>query len=329
MTGDFSRWTGHNARARHYAAVLMQQGRLHTDADWNESVTLQADRAEAGLAAVIGAAGTPRGGGGFAIAPGPGGFRIGAGRYFLGGAMVENPAETSHDDQGGDVPLPPLGDAVPGTADVIVYLEATRSLVTAREDARLADPALGGVDTAARVQAAWRVGVEPVSLAAALRAALIEAARCGAVPDLPGWGAPTGRMRAGTLPAGTLPPDSDCLIPPAAGYLSQENQLYRVQIVRGGTRAQARFVWSRENGAVEAVLARDGDGAFVLQGAIDDAALGFVSGGWVEVYDAADTRLGRSGTLTRLTLTDGIATFAPGIGDFDTMVRPRVRRTEL
>ena len=34
MKGDFSRETFD--RARHYSAVLLQQGRVQLDADWNE-----------------------------------------------------------------------------------------------------------------------------------------------------------------------------------------------------------------------------------------------------------------------------------------------------
>ncbi|MEM8957352.1 MAG: DUF6519 domain-containing protein [Pseudomonadota bacterium] len=326
MSGDFSRWTGPNAALRHYAGVLMQQGRLQTDADWNEATDIAARRMETALGDLIGRAGTPKSEGGFRISSGTDGFAIGAGRYFLDGAMVENPADTTYDGQAGEVAVAPLEEALEDTGEVLVYLEATRPTVTAREDTRLADPALGGVDTAVRIQAAWRVGVEQVELSEDARAELIDAVHCGGIPDLPGWGAPTGRMEAGTLPAGELPEEADCLIPPEAGYLSQENQLYRVQIVRGGTRSQARYVWSRENGSVEAVLDRDPDGNFVLTGARDDEALGFGSGGWVEVYDAADRLHGRSGTLTRLTLEGEIASFVPGIGNFDTMVRPRVRR---
>ncbi len=326
MKGDFSRWTAPNAAARHYSGVLMQQGRLHTDADWNEQVQINLARSETALGDIIGQAGTPKGEGGFRISAGAGGFRIAAGRYYLDGALVRNDADVSYDDQGGDVEVPPLSDAGPNGTDVIVYLEATRAHVTGLEDPRLLDPALSGVDTATRIKAAWRVGVEPVNLTAAQRDALIDAAQCGNVPDLPGWGPSTGAMSARTLPAGNLPDDTDCKIPPEAGYLSQENQLYRVEIITGGTRAQSRFVWSRENGHVEATLARNTDGDFILQGAIDDEALGFKTGDWVEVYDAADTYNARSGDLRRITLTDDVVAFSSSIGDFTQLVRPRVRR---
>lgn len=323
MDGDFSRWTAPNAERQGYAGVLMQQGRLHTDADWNEAMLIQSRRSETALADVVGRTGTPKDGDGFRITTGSGGFAIAAGRYYVDGALIENRAVTTYEDQGGDVAVPPLTE-IPDGRTVLVYLEATRAHVTAREDGRLVDPALGGVDTATRIRAAWRVAVQEITLTDAEREALIREARCGGVSDLPGWGPGTGRMTAGTVEPGILPDDSDCLIPPEAGYLSQENQLYRVQIVRGGSLGQARFAWSRENASVEAVLNADDD--FMLQGDRDDPALGFVSGGWVEVHDAADRFFGRTGTLTRMTLSDGIATFDPELVDSDQMIRPRVRR---
>ncbi len=326
MKGDFSRWTAPNAAARHYSGVLMQQGRLHTDADWNEQVQIGLARSETALADIIGKAGTSKGGDGFKIISGPVGFTIGAGRYYLDGAMVQNDEDVTYDDQGDDVTVPPLSDAGGDGTEVIVYVEATRAHVTGLEDTRLIDPALSGDDTAMRIKAAWRVGVEAIHLTDAQRDDLINKARCGGIPSIQGWGTSTGAMSAQTLPAGNLPDDSDCRIPPEAGYLSQENQLYRVEIIAGGTRAQSRFVWSRENGAVEAILARNTDGDFILQGVIDDKALGFKTGDWVEVYDAADVYNGRSGHLRRITLTGNVVVFSDTIDDFAQLVRPRVRR---
>jgi hypothetical protein len=68
MTGDFTRDTFRPAKA--YSSVRMQQGRLFTDADWNE----QADIARASLRgtakSVIGPSGMPEDAPGFAVIPG-------------------------------------------------------------------------------------------------------------------------------------------------------------------------------------------------------------------------------------------------------------------
>lgn len=323
MTGDFSRWRGPNARAQGYTGVLMQQGRLYTDSDWNEAQTIQTERAEDALSRVIGPGATPKTAPGFAISTGAGGFQIGAGAYWVAGVRVENAAPLAYAAQPG---APSLADTVQDGADLLVYLELRKDQVMALQDPLLADPALSGVDTAVRERAHWRVGIRALTLTEAERAELIRRTGCGHAPDFADWQPGTGRMSAGTAPAADLPDDSDCLIPPDAGYLSQENQLYRVQILQGGSRAQARFAWSRENGAVQARLARNAAGQFILLGARDDEALGFPSGGWVEVIDDRDAALGRPGAMVRMTLTDGIASFSPGIGDFDQMVNPRLRR---
>jgi hypothetical protein len=324
MTGDFSRWRAPNARAQGYAGVQLQQGRLNTDADWNENLWIQSHRAETALTAVIGPSGTPKSTPGFAISAGAGGFAIGPGMFWVGGLSVENPAATTYDAQSGITGLPAFTTVIADGAELLVYLEVRQTTVTGLEDALLNDPALSGVDTATRIRAHWRVGVRPITTAE--HATLRAEAQCGHPPAFADWAAPTGRMIAGTAPAAALPENADCLIPPDAGYLSQENQLYRVQIIRGGTRDQARFVWSRENGAVLARLALNADGNFVLQGDRQDEALGFISGGWVEVFDDRNTALGQPGTFTRIILTDGVATFSPGIGTFAQMQNPRLRR---
>ena len=49
MTGDFSRWRAANAKRQGYTGVLMQQGRLYTDSDWNENTAILTERAEDAL----------------------------------------------------------------------------------------------------------------------------------------------------------------------------------------------------------------------------------------------------------------------------------------
>jgi len=329
MKGDFSRWTAPNARHRGYAGVLMQQGRLHTDADWNEQVALTAARAETGLGDIVGRSGAPKLGGGFRISPAvpPGGFAISPGRFYLDGVLLENAAATTYAEQAAPVEAEALAEILAEGEEGLIYLEAWKEHVPALDDPRLLEPALGGVDTATRVRIRWRVGVMASPFAdAAAREAAIRAARKGEALDIPAWAPGTGGLRAGTAPAEEPEGDPDCLIPPEAGYLSQENQLYRIEIIRGGPRGQAWFVWSRENGAVLAALARNEDGAFILQGAREDEALGFRSGDWVEVFDAATRFHGEGGQLTRITLEQGVATFSPAIGAFEAMIAPRLRR---
>ena len=57
MKGDFTRMTFDPRQ--HYRGVLMQQGRVQLDADWNEQLDIQAHRAETETRDLIGACGTP------------------------------------------------------------------------------------------------------------------------------------------------------------------------------------------------------------------------------------------------------------------------------
>ena len=57
MKGDFTRMTFDPKK--HYNGVLMQQGRVQLDADWNEQADIAAHRTETETVDTIGACGTP------------------------------------------------------------------------------------------------------------------------------------------------------------------------------------------------------------------------------------------------------------------------------
>ena len=89
MAGDFSRSTFNPVK--HYTGVLMQQGRVQVDADWNEQLTLQLHRTFVETRDVIGRCGTPKSGDGFAISQlGKGSdLLIHAGRFYVNGLLCE------------------------------------------------------------------------------------------------------------------------------------------------------------------------------------------------------------------------------------------------
>ena len=94
MTGDFSRKTFDPEK--HYSGVLMQQGRVQLDADWNEQLEIQKHRTVTEAKDVIGTCGVPKKGDGFKIGITPDGsdLTISPGRIYVDGLLCELEATT-------------------------------------------------------------------------------------------------------------------------------------------------------------------------------------------------------------------------------------------
>ena len=86
-----------------------------------------------------------------------------------------------------------------------------------------------------------------------------------------------------------------CIVSPNSLYSGPENQLYRVEINRGGAAwdgagdtksLAATFKWSRENGSVAfAISSGGGTKQLVLESLGRDDRFGLSEGDWVEVQD--------------------------------------------
>src|SRR5690349_1470414 len=90
MKGDFTRDT-FDAR-KHYTRVLMQQGRVQLDADWNEQISSLLHYMRALAADLIGPYGGPEKDLGFRLSTNPdlsNDFFIGAGHYYVDGILCE------------------------------------------------------------------------------------------------------------------------------------------------------------------------------------------------------------------------------------------------
>lgn len=89
MPGDFTRKTFD--RKKHYSGVLMQQGRVQLDADWNEQLEIQQYRTEIEARDVIGICGVPKKDNGFNIGITPDGsdLTISEGRIYVDGLLCE------------------------------------------------------------------------------------------------------------------------------------------------------------------------------------------------------------------------------------------------
>ena len=89
MPGDYSRKTFDPEK--HYSGVLMQQGRVQLDADWNEQLAIQLHRTRTEAEDEIGLCGVPKKVGGFKIEETPEGLdlMISPGRIYVGGHLCE------------------------------------------------------------------------------------------------------------------------------------------------------------------------------------------------------------------------------------------------
>jgi Family of unknown function (DUF6519) len=301
MQGDFSRRTFHPAD--HFGAVLLQQGRVQLDADFNEQADILLHYLRTVVADLVGPVAAPQDHAGFEVQVTKKGGKIddltiSPGRIYVDGLLVENDigdASYWHQPDGyldpdatsDQLPQPPF----------LAYLRVWEQLITAVQQPRIRDVALGdpGPDTATRAKVVWQLAklapppdVKPDALDGYLRENL--AAR-----------------HPGVLAArARRPADADtdpCHLPPEAAFRGPENQLYRIEIHSGGPAwadtptdtGQARqngvsgatFVWSRENASVLLpILAINGD-QVQLATLGRDGKLALEIGDWVEITDDA------------------------------------------
>ena len=316
MSGDYSRWSFDPHR--HFGAVLMQQGRVHTDADWNEWVSMALRRVQTGGLDTLGAAVVPRETpDGFRILATGGALTVGPGRMYLDGLLVENhgaapvefdprlaelrgTAATAYDDQ----PYLPEPPPLPGTPGPhLVYLKAWQRERTAIEEPGLIEPALG-VDTTTRLQNAWQVKVLPDVGSGVTCATPLE--------DVPGFAdaepGAAGRLTTGTAQVDEAP--DPCRVPPSGDYKGLENQLYRVEVHAGGGltgAGRATFKWSRDNATVATriteIPALD---RIVVESVGRDDVLGFSDGDWVEITDDRRELAGLPGEMRRIQAGGGV-----------------------
>ena len=160
MKGDFTRLTFDPAK--HYAAVLMQQGRVQDPADWIEEGAIHRYRRETETRDVIGQCGAPVHAAGFGITSDGAVLTIGQGRYYVDGLLCENEHDVTYANQP-DLPEPPEPlTLLKKKGAAIVYLDVWARHITALDNPRLREVALGGPDTATRMKIVWQVKILPV-----------------------------------------------------------------------------------------------------------------------------------------------------------------------
>ena len=285
MKGDFTRDTFDPGK--HFSRVMMQQGRVQLDADWNEQSSILLHLLRALARDVYGPHWGPVDGAGFKMTVDNNKKRllISSGRYYVDGILCENDDDVFYDDQSNwkiDPRSPGLEEG-----SYVVYLDVWERHITYLEDdddVNIREVALGGPDTTTRAKVVWQVKAAKLADTAKesldeLKKQLAKARKAkdedliseltekikfleteprnspdDVVAELLTISNATMRARAKISENNNKP----CEIPPDARYRGVENQLYRVEIHSGSFDANGKFdptrrpsfKWSRENGSV-------------------------------------------------------------------------------
>jgi len=172
MKGDFTRDTFEPAK--HFSRVLMQQGRVTLDADFNEQAAISLRYLRTLARDIIGPYAAPAGKdangddlGGFKLTkldpdPDKGLFSISKGCYYVNGILVENDTDDCTYKTQPDYE-PPANDlllkatAEGSTQPFFVYLDVWERHITALEDNSICEKGLGGPNTCTRAKVIWQV----------------------------------------------------------------------------------------------------------------------------------------------------------------------------
>jgi hypothetical protein len=248
-----------------YFGVVMEQGRVQLDSDWNEFLAEVGRRIQAGTMDIVGLAGVP--------SSTPYAFRINAsvdttqtpnvphvtisaGRIYVDGLLAENHGLGASVALAWDPALAELSAApqTPGVTEVIIdytqqpylpgasltavpvlgkqillYLDVWQREVTYLEDLALIEKAVG-IDTTGRLQTIWQVkwcDVTGLPVYGSTPDSLIAPFASVIVPS-------PSRLTTGSGGMSSAP-SGPCALSPTTGYTGMENQLYRVEIHQSGS----------------------------------------------------------------------------------------------
>jgi hypothetical protein len=371
VKGDFSRQTF--ARKNHYSSVLMQQGRVQLDADWNEQADIVTHHSVTAKRDLVGPCGGPLKGAAFRVRTIPGrgvrppfeapehradeaaerlaaeaalrpeaaasdakaavtgkpglkpvrlpkkgvtnvgDFILGAGRYYVDGILCENEQDVRFSKQPDLPEATTLGDA-PYDAEALylLYLDVWQRHLTALDDPRIRETALGGPDTATRTRTVWQAKLWRVPAADGVVCPDVFGAFMRTEP-----GRNKGRLNASSVPED--PGGNPCIVPPSAGYRGLENLLYRVEVHAGGPAADVSA--SADSVAVKSFGSAAGNEVTVEGGPALQA------GDAVELYAAKPGSDPMAGRLYFVTSVNGqTLTLGRDIQGLDMSQQPRLRK---
>ncbi len=236
---------------------------------------------------------------------------ITGGHYYIDGRLCENEtawryAKQPYLERFNDEEIRKL------TGVFLLYLDIWERFVSSVDDPSIREVALGGADTAARMKMIWQVkiGTEPI------------AAPPGSCTDFNDAWPQTldtlrprnrGELRARAKASDATGDEDVCITSPEARYRGLENQLYRVEVHRGGPAMEssednmdvaATFKWSRNN-ATNVVALKEKNGDRLIVSGLRDFSRWFKPGDWVEITHEALELRALPGTLVRLAGVEG------------------------
>jgi hypothetical protein len=314
-----------------FLGVVMQQGRVQLDSDWNELVAQLTRRIQAGNLDTFGEAVVPREtdkGKGFQItlinSPSKD-LTIDAGRIYVDGLLAENHGnpdkllewdaklaelkgtapvsffhqpyllfnkdKVSEADYGAIFNSPVLLEGRP----YLVYVDVWQREVTALQKPDLIEKAIG-VETTGRLQMVWQVKVHELINS--------ENLDCSTAKQDVEWQKkirPSGARLTTSLDNKTSD-SGPCVVPLASGYQGLENQLYRVEIHNSSSATGGpTFKWSRDNATVASRVSQILTlTQIVVEHVKRDDVLGFHGGDWIEILDDRHELHGQPGILRQI-----------------------------
>jgi hypothetical protein len=316
MKGDFTRDTFDPAK--HYSRVLMQQGRVQLDADWNEQASILLNYMRMLTQDLFGPHAGPDGECGFEITVSGDDLSISEGRYYVRGIPVECADGAFYSKQLSYRFDDAEKKKIAGLEKMtwLAYLDVWEAFVSYVQDDHIRESALGGPDSCGRAKIMWQVRIMwPPEKGGAFD--------CNSATALPSTG--NGRLKARARNNGKA--DELCAIAPDSKYRGAENQLYRVEVHKGAdAKSSAAFKWSRDNGSVIFPIRSLAGNAAELEHLGRDSSSTLNEGDWVEVVD--DALLARDGVgllcrVVEVKRDDLVVTLALAKGQTDMPVYPR------
>jgi hypothetical protein len=292
----------------------MQQGRVELDSDWNEQVSILLHYLRSLARDLGGEHWGSTADAGFEIRlGGQSNLIITKGHYYVQGILCENEEDLTYTEHP-DYALKGA-DQLPPKEKYLVYLDVWERHLTYIEDDLIREVALGGPDTATRAKIVWQVRLFKGEIPATNNLKQNYKAFLDAIIDemKPG----SGKLRARARKQKDT--DEPCLTSPEARYRGAENQLYRVEIHKGGVAWNGRikgeggnqntvaaFKWSRDNGSVIFPIRQLAGTEVVVEHLGRDEHLSLRQGDWVEVMDDDHVLRGEAGPLVQVISVDRV-----------------------